>query len=128
MNLHPDVVKAMSVFIDIDDIGSDKIRKLVAEDVLCRLKQSETSEFLFKFLVEEHGWHAWFILVVNHDSCLLRFPSIKDFDNYWTDTIPKKNPRKKKNLEILLPPVYKMAVEDLVAGINAFLVCDVMDE
>lgn len=128
MNLHPDVVKALSIFIDVDDIGDDGIRKQMVNDAFHHLKQNgEVSGFTFKFSIEERGWRAWFALVVSHSECLLRFSNSEDFnDNRWATIVIQRF--REKNLEVHLPPVDKLTAEDLLTAVNAFLVYDVMDE
>ena len=131
---HPDVKRALSVVIDIDDVGESEMRRQKIEDVIRQLKQEAPSRafrFVYRFSLEERGWNVVFALVVEPEGCFLRPVDADDYiENRWMSTLYLRQiqKRREENMTIQLPPISKIATNDLLCGVETFLVSDVMSE
>lgn len=132
--LHPDVVRALSVVIDVDDVGEDGLRRQKIEEVLLHLKKQDASSFfVYRFSVMERGWSIMFAFSVEPGGCFLR---LMDRHDYESESQMSRSDRKAfrerisrmrdKDLEVSMPDIAKVTADDLLAGVQSFLVADVM--
>jgi len=133
--MHPDVIRALSVVIDVDDVGEEGMRRQKIEDVLFKLKQENLCafQFVYKFSVEEQGWGIQFALNVDSNGCFLRLADKHDYEDGSGSSRSVREKRRQwldekraQNLAVQLPPVSKLTADDLLIGVGTFLCWDVM--
>lgn len=130
-----DVKRALSVVIDIDDVGEDGLRRRKIEETLRYLKEQGSCAFGFvcRFSVEERGWSIPFALNVEAGECVLRLADRYDYSDdghgRWERMDKRRQVESKRvqNLSVQLCSVDKLTVDELLAAVASFLVADVMD-
>ena len=130
-----DVQRALSVTIDIDDVGQDYLRRQALEDVVCRFREAARNVIagVFKFWLTEHGMAFVFVLEVLPGTTLLRMADMMD---YMGDAHVRRRDfnafrsvrEQSRKLSVDLPEASEITVEDLEAAVGCFIVERVMDQ
>lgn len=125
-----DVKRALSVVIDIDDLGEDGMRRRAVEDAWLAVRQQATAigigRFSFKFQVPEPGWTITFVLDVDFSSCSLR---LAEWYDYLSEHEQKwRHLKNKTGFCLRLPELRLLSVDDLHQAVQTFLVGDLMDQ
>ena len=126
------MAKIASIVIDVDDLGEDGLRRQKIEEVMGGLKRESSTAFIYRFSVEERGWSIWFSLEVEPTHCRLRLADRHDYDD--SRYSPKATRADMAEVEkrrvghtlVQLPPLGIMTMEELLNGVETFLVADVM--
>lgn len=125
-----DVKKALSVVIDIDDLGEDGMRRQAVEYAWLAVRQQAVAlslgRFSFKFQVPEPGWTITFVLDVDFSSCSLR---LAEWYDYLSEHEQKwRHLKNKTGFCLRLPELRLLSVDDLHQAVQTFLVGDLMDQ
>ena len=125
----PELAKIASIVIDVDDVGEDGLRRQRIEDVMDGLERESSTAFVYKFSVEERGWNIWFVLDVEPTHCRLRLADRYDYDDNRHSpkvTRAEMGQRCAGHMTVTLHPLGVMTTEELLNGVETFLVADVM--
>lgn len=140
-DLHPDVKRALKVVIDVDSSGESEgctTRHAKIRDVLTQIKQENLDCFqtasVYSFFVEERDWSVPFTLIAEQSGCVLKLSTRTDFMDTGHHNIKFSSTYasvyailEPNAIRVDLPMISKMTVEDLLHGVELFLIADVMD-
>lgn len=122
-----DVKRALSVVIDIDDLGEDGMRRRAVEDAWRLVRQQEhLGKFDFKFQMPEPGWSITFVLEVGFASSCLRLA--ERYDYLSTHEQKWQKLKNKADFSVDLPMLRQMTADDLLHAVECFLIGDMMNQ
>lgn len=123
-----DVRKMLSIDLDIDDAGEEKIRRAAAESAMAEVRAAADSQFGVRFSVREQGWTMVFMIESSFGFCSMRLADRSDYRDWREDRRRGREPTSRDDLSIDLPPIDRITAGDIESAIGVFIVQDVQDQ